>query len=137
MRMKYFSIAELSRSSAATKLHIDNTPDKEATKNLETLVAHILDPAREQLGMPITVNSGFRSQLVNRFVGGNPSSQHLRGEAADICCKDNNRLLGILKSLPYDQLIAYRSKNDDHILFLHVSFTTRRENRHVAFSLYR
>lgn len=135
--MKYFSITELSRSSAAAKLHLENTPNAECIKNLEALVAHILDPARVQLGMPIKVNSGFRSPLVNKVVGGTPTSQHLRGEAADICCKDNNRLLPILKRLPYDQLIAYRSKNDDHILFFHVSFTTRRNNRRVAFSLYR
>ena len=52
-------------------------------------------------GSPIIVNSGYRSQTVNKAVGGVPTSQHRRGEAADITAgsvKKNKRLFNILKN---------------------------------------
>lgn len=48
----------------------------------------MLDPARERLGKPIMVNSGYRCPLKNKAVGGVPNSQHLKGEAADITCAE-------------------------------------------------
>jgi len=122
--MKYFTIKELCASSVAEKNDIDNTPDVYSIDNLHELVNNILDPAREALGEPIYVNSGFRSAEVNRIVGGTKNSQHLRGEAADIYCIHMDRLLEILKTLDFDQLIIYKTKG-----FYHVSYTTRRKNR--------
>lgn len=122
--MKYFTIKELCASSVAEKNDIDNTPDVYSIDNLHELVNNILDPAREALGEPIYANSGFRSAEVNRIVGGTKNSQHLRGEAADIYCIHMDRLLEILKTLDFDQLIIYKTKG-----FYHVSYTTRRKNR--------
>ena len=51
--MKYFTIKELSKSSTATKLGINNTPNSEIVSNLEKLVDSILDPLREEYGKPI------------------------------------------------------------------------------------
>ena len=68
----------------------------------------VLDPAREKLGAPITVNSGFRCPLHNQTVGGVANSQHVRGEAADLTCKDNQRLARIIvEQGKFDQLIIY------------------------------
>ena len=39
-----------------------------AEQNLQALVEHVLDPARERLGMPITVNSGYRCPAHNKAV---------------------------------------------------------------------
>ena len=50
----------------------------------EALVDNVLDPAREQFGGPVSVNSGYRCAKHNAAVGRVPASQHLRGEAADI-----------------------------------------------------
>ena len=94
-----------------------------AEQNLQALVDHVLDPARERLGMPITVNSGYRCPAHNKAVGGVKNSQHLKGEAADITCADNKRLAEIIEQLGnYDQLIVYPT-------FLHVSYKRQGVNR--------
>lgn len=122
--MKYFTIKELCASSVAEKNDIYNIPDLYAMDNLHELVNNILDPAREALKEPIYVNSGYRSKELNKIVGGVSNSQHRLGEAADIYCIHMDRLLEILKTLDFDQLIIYKSKG-----FYHVSYTTRRRNR--------
>ena len=94
-----------------------------AEQNLQALVVHVLDPARERLGMPITVNSGYRCPTHNAKVGGVKNSQHLKGEAADITCADNKRLAEIIEQLGnFDQLIVYPT-------FLHVSYKRQGVNR--------
>lgn len=43
-----------------------------------------LQEVRNHYGRPIIITSGWRSQRVNRLVGGASRSQHLVGKAADI-----------------------------------------------------
>ena len=96
----------------------------EVIQNAIALVENVLDPAREQLGMPIKVNSGYRCPLKNKAVGGVENSQHLRGEAADIHCDDNAKLAKlIVQQGRFDQLIIYPT-------FLHVSYKRSGANRH-------
>lgn len=123
--MKYFTIDELCKSSTAYLHHISNYPqDKEIFDNLRQLVYNILDPAREMVGEPIHVNSGYRSPKVNKLVGGSESSQHMKGQAADIWCKSMTKLWNILKHMDFDQLIHYKNKN-----FYHVSYNPNGRNR--------
>ena len=122
--MKYFTIKELCASSVADKYHIMNHPGLEELDALHWLVSEILDPARERLGEPIYINSGFRSKELNKKVGGVSTSQHCKGEAVDCWCKHMDKLLDILKTLDFDQLIIYKTKG-----FYHVSYTMRRRNR--------
>ena len=108
--MKYFTVKELVRSATAQQLGIDNTPPPDAVDALHELVGNVLDPLREAWGGPIWVNSGYRCPELNRIVGGTPSSQHQRGEAADITVgspANNRRLLALIKrlDLPVDQCI--------------------------------
>ena len=77
--MKYFTMKELTKSSTADKLGIDNTPTPEASVALSNLVTHVLDPLREMYGKAITVNSGYRCPKLNAAVGGAKNSQHMRG----------------------------------------------------------
>ena len=95
-----------------------------ARENVKALVCEVLDTVREKLGMPIVVNSGYRCEKHNKDVGGVRNSQHLRGEAADIHCSDNERLKQlIIENGKFDQLITYPS-------FLHVSYKRTGGNRH-------
>ncbi len=108
--MKHFTIHELTRSDTARRLHINNTPPASAVRALHELVDQVLDPLREAWGGPIRVNSGYRCPELNRLVGGTPTSQHQRGEAADITVGSrsaNRRLLALIKrlDLPVDQCI--------------------------------
>ena len=95
-----------------------------ARENVKALVREVLDPVREKLGKPIVVNSGYRCEKHNKDVGGVRNSQHLRGEAADIHCQDNERLKQlIIENGKFDQLITYPT-------FLHVSYKRTGGNRH-------
>jgi uncharacterized protein YcbK (DUF882 family) len=95
----------------------------EVEGNLMALVENVLEPAREKLGGPIIVNSGYRCVRHNREVGGVANSQHLRGEAADLRCEDNKRLAKIIEENGrFDQLIIYPT-------FIHVSFKRLGANR--------
>lgn len=101
----------------------------DAEENLRALVEEVLDPAREKLGKPITVNSGFRCTKHNAGVGGVANSQHLRGEAVDLCCEDNERLAEIIETNgKFDQLIRYKRPNGS-IRFVHVSWKRNGMNR--------
>lgn len=108
MKMKYFTIDELTHSDTASRLGISNIPDNRATACLHRLVASTLDPARQQLGQPIYVNSGYRCPGLNKAVGGAKRSLHMSGRAADITTRapdGNARLYNILQSLPHTELI--------------------------------
>ena len=89
---------------------------------------NVLDPLREAFGAPIYVNSGYRCAALNVLVGGVATSQHLRGEAADVTAgsRDANvRLWRLLKRLrlPVDQAI-----NEHDYAWIHISHS--RSNRH-------
>jgi hypothetical protein len=123
--MKYFSIKELSASTEARKMGIDNTPTTEARANLTALVEAVLDPLRTRYGYPIHVSSGYRCPRLNKAVGGAKTSQHVKGEAADIyVCKPKNKAMLfslIYYLLPFDQLI-WEKGDDEAPSWIHVSY---------------
>lgn len=77
--------------------------------------------------VPVSVTSGFRSAEVNAHpkVGGDPNSQHLRGEAADIEFPglDNREFFEWIQAepLPYDQLILEFREGVPDSGWIHVS----------------
>lgn len=119
--MKYFTIEELCRSDRARQMGINNTPTNDIIDSLSDLVENVLDPVREKFGSPIIVNSGYRCPELNKVVGGAPTSQHVKGEAADITTgsrEGNKRLFEIIRdNLEYDQLI-----NEHDFSWVHVSY---------------
>lgn len=48
------------------------------------VLAGYLQVLRDHLGVPITVNSGYRSTEHNKAIGGSDGSKHMEGIAADI-----------------------------------------------------
>ena len=122
--MKYFTINELTKTSTG----ISNIPNAEHIANLIYLVENLLDKVREKLAMPITVTSGYRSEAVNRKVGGVATSQHTKGEAADLVCRDNAKLFDILKTMNFDQLI-WEKGNSVQPAWVHVSLKRNGTNR--------
>jgi zinc D-Ala-D-Ala carboxypeptidase len=82
----HFWMSELTESAQAMRLGIDNTPDPLVQANLFK-VAALMEEVRALLGgKPIIVNSGYRSEALNRAVKGSRVSDHLRGEACDFVC---------------------------------------------------
>ena len=84
IKSEFFSLAELIKSSTATKHHIDNTPPPDVLKNLQYGVDMVLDPLRRIYGKPIIITSGYRCPKLNTLVGGVSNSWHTQGNAADI-----------------------------------------------------
>ena len=120
--MKWFSMNEF-------ECHCGCRMPDSARVNIMALVEQVLDPARERYGKPICVNSGYRCARHNASVGGVANSQHMRGEAADICCSDNERLARIIEENGrYDQLIRYMGPGGK-IRFIHVSWKRNGVNR--------
>ena len=120
--MKWFSMNEF-------ECHCGCRMPDNARANIVALVEQVLDPARERYGKPICVNSGYRCARHNAAVGGVVGSQHMRGEAADICCSDNERLAKIIEENGrYDQLIRYMGPGGK-IRFIHMSWKRNGQNR--------
>lgn len=124
---KYFTLEELTKSSAAKRAGIKNIPNEKELKNLNSLIDNILDPLREAYGKPIIVTSGFRCEELNDLVNGVRGSQHRTGQAADIRSrvdtrKENKKLFDLIieLKLPFDQLIDEYDYN-----WVHVSFSDR------------
>lgn len=79
-----FSLHEMIKSETAVRRGLDNTPGPAEIENLRVLCEQVLQPLREAYGVGIKVNSGFRHPDVNAAVGGSRTSDHCRGQAADI-----------------------------------------------------
>ena len=79
----HFTLAELTASTTAQRLRLDNTPPPELMPRL-VRTAEMLERIRSTLGVPVIVTSGYRNRAVNAAVGGVTSSDHAQGHAADI-----------------------------------------------------
>ena len=79
-----FTLSEMTKSEAALRHNIDNTPNEEQIQALMVLAQNVLQPVRDYFKKGVKCNSGFRAPAVNRAVGGSPTSDHCKGQAADI-----------------------------------------------------
>lgn len=121
----HFSLEELTRSSTAARLGIDNTPSEEVLHNLQE-TAERMEILRKLLGVyssPIYVDSGYRSPELNKAVGGSKTSAHLTGLAVDFVCPSVGTPKEIVQvlarsGLQFDQLIQEGT-------WVHVSFDPR------------
>lgn len=79
---EHFSLKELTRSETARRLGLQNTPSSAEMANIQ-YTAEQLEKIRAYVGRGIVVTSCFRSERVNKAVGGSPTSAHRFGLAAD------------------------------------------------------
>lgn len=122
---KNFDYREFEKSDTAARLHIVNSINEaEVRDNIKALVEDILQPLRDAWGGPLFINSGYRSPELNKAVDGVATSQHCKGQAADVGCTDPYALAKLAKKmrLCYDQMILYPS-------FVHFSYKREGENR--------
>lgn len=107
----HFTIDEFLHSNTAIRLGrpLQLKPEAAQYQNLKRLAEEILDPLREELGVPLRISSGFRPPWLNKIVGGSASSQHQQGLAADVVATNSSALKLCQKAvemgLPFDQLI--------------------------------
>lgn len=94
----HFTLEELTASSTARRLGLDNTPTTQARVALQA-TADMLERVRTALGRPVVVTSGYRGPAVNKAVGGVTSSDHMSGQAADIVCPAYGTPYDVAKAL--------------------------------------
>lgn len=133
---KNFSYDELIASATAKRLGLDNTPTPEEKEKLRQLAEEILQPIRDAWRAPIVVTSGYRSEEVNKAVGGVKTSQHRLGEAADIKVggKDKNKKLFnlIYKLISQGKIKVGQLIDEYNYQWIHVSLPRKnKENNQI------
>ena len=134
---EHFRLSEFTRSATAIKYGIDNQPEIEDIEALQSLCVHVLEPLRKRFGV-IRITSGYRSPRLNAQIGGSRTSQHLRGEAADIHVGSQEvakkMFAYIMANIEFDQMLIEMRRGRVHCL--HISYTTEKVNRRMARSHY-
>ena len=122
----HFTIEELYASATAKAKGINNKPNVQQTINLVYLCAYVLEPLRVAMKEPIKIGSGFRCEALNKAVGGVSNSQHMKGQAVDLCIdgdiKKGKKWFEYIKNhLPFDQLIWEKNPKTGSY-WVHVSY---------------
>lgn len=133
---KHISLDEMVRTS----VRLPNDPLPVHVEAMRELAVNVLDPIRDHFSVPLIVTSGFRCSAVNARVGGQPNSQHRKGEAADFHLLGqtgyvNHFEIGqwvIDSGLLFDQMILEFCGSDGSSGWVHISYVSRRTNRRSA-----
>jgi len=131
MQIIHFTPKDLFYSDTAIEHKINNFP---ATfQILDNLVysAQQMEKIREHLGHPIYINSWYRCQELNRLLGSNDTSQHLKGEAVDFVCPSFSNPEKVCSEIIesgvlFDQLIWEKKRDTE---WVHCSFVKEGKNR--------
>ncbi|WP_315053908.1 D-Ala-D-Ala carboxypeptidase family metallohydrolase [Chryseobacterium indoltheticum] len=125
MLSKYLSYETAIKSDTAKKNNLNNTPNNAEIENLKHLGLNIYDKIYEKFDGNVKLTSVFRSEKVNKKVGGSGTSQHRFGQALDIQGKNGVTNKAIFKyvkdSLNYHQIIwEYGSTNEPN--WVHIGY---------------
>lgn len=129
---KNFTLAELCASDTAKAKGIKNEPGTQEIVNLTALCTKVLQPLRDWWGREVKIGSGYRCQKLNAAVGGVKNSQHMSGQAADLCI-DGDMAKGrkwfdyIKDHMEFDQLIWEHNAKGSY--WVHVSYRSDGKNR--------
>ena len=66
----HITFAEAIHSNTAKRCGIDNIPSEEQTNNMRKIAEKIFEPLRLWVGGAIKINSMFRSEELNKAIGG-------------------------------------------------------------------
>ena len=151
---EHFTLGEMIKTKAKG---LDNTPPHGAVMNLKNLCENWLEDLRYSYNLlyclkpgedyessknvePLIINSGFRSEAVNKAVGGAKESNHLSGCAVDIKClgiEQAIRYAAILLDIAdgtkqeFDELLIERSPKGSY--WLHFAVRPKDNRRKVRF----
>jgi|TARA_R110002153_G_scaffold63621_1_gene170621 zinc D-Ala-D-Ala carboxypeptidase len=132
----HFTLSELTKSSTAERLGMENEPGPTEIENLIMVCDQILEPVRNYYDIPFTPNSGFRCLNLNREIGSSDGSQHVKGEAVDFevpGIPNKEVALWVKDNCEFDQLILefYKEGIPDSG-WVHCSHTIKKNNRKSA-----
>ena len=139
---EHFTLAEMCK----TKANLENVPNEAQVKNLKRLCSWLEELRRRWNNIygdgndPIIINSGYRSEAVNKAVGGVKGSNHLTGCAVDIRVYGIEQLIRYatilldisdLNNEDFDELLIERSPKGTY--WLHFAVRPSGNRRKVAF----
>jgi uncharacterized protein YcbK (DUF882 family) len=139
---EHFTLAEMCK----TKANLENVPNEAQVKNLKRLCGWLEELRRRWNNIygdgndPIIINSGYRSEAVNKAVGGVKGSNHLTGCAVDIRVYGIEQLIRYatilldisdLNNEDFDELLIERSPKGTY--WLHFAVRPSGNRRKVAF----
>lgn len=104
---KNISLNELLHSQTATRHRIDNTPDGIILQHLIDSAVNLWQPARDFLGVPIVISSGYRSPRLNAKIGGAKNSAHKYGYAIDFVAPNFGSTRAVVQHLAH----MFKQKN--------------------------
>jgi hypothetical protein len=131
----HFTLAEFTRSESAKRHGVSNQPTPEHIQNIKILCERVLEPIRMKFG-PLILSSGYRSKVLNHYIGGSLKSQHCEGKAADLDMDGvdgvtNKEIFEYIKNeLEFDQLI-----NEFNYSWIHVSYNLGKNRKQVLDAL--
>lgn len=130
-----FTMEELVASNTAKKKGIDNTPTKKDMQRLCVLALQVLQPLRNSYKKPIKISSGFRCQALNKAVGGVLTSQHLKGEAADIntgSISENKKIFNLAqKMIKEGKLTVGQLIDEKGYSWIHISLPNNKHKNQI------
>ena len=137
----HITYAEACHSDTAKRKGISNIPSEDQMWNMIKLGSMIFEPLREWAGGPIKISSFFRSEELNRAIGGSASSQHCNGQAFDLDDvyghKTNSEMFDYITThLDFDQII-WEFGTDENPDWIHVSYVSPEKNRRNVLRAYR
>lgn len=86
MELKYFKEEEFERCSPPCKM-----------SDMDEELLMLLDELREKTGIPIVINSAYRSKKYDLKKGRSGNSAHTKGKAVDIRCNKSANYYKIIK----------------------------------------
>ena len=92
----------------------------------------VLDMAqviRDELGVPVRVNSGYRCEEHNRNVGGVKNSKHTKGQAADLSCSlGSTKMFEAVKKLHAEGKLPQLDYCIKYKTFIHIDCGGKRKS---------
>lgn len=128
----HLTLDEFCDSNYAKTHGIDNRLPDELLEVAKYTATKLFEPIRSLLGdKPIPITSGYRCPELNKAVGGQPSSQHMKAQALDlvpthISVRDAFEMIKS-SSVVFDQMIVEHNKAGS--VWLHVSLANPGDNR--------
>jgi hypothetical protein len=141
MISEHISKKEATFSATATRKGIDKIPGEYELQNMELIAEKVFEPLRKAVNGPIKINSFFRSEELNKAIGGSSRSQHCQGRAMDLDdvygYMSNKDMYNYIKNnLDFDQMI-WEFGTEDNPDWVHVSYVDVDSNRRRCLQAYK
>jgi len=148
---KNLSLSEMIKSQTSSRKGIDNSSTPEHIENMKVLAEKIFQPVRENFNVHFSISSCYRSEDLNKAIGGAhkyvdgkyvATSQHCKGEAIDLDrdyadAPNNAEVFHFIKdNLDFDQLI-WEFGTEENPSWVHVSYSTTRTQRNKILVAYK